>query len=282
MEMREVEVSMTGINDEMQNLLKGLNLDLDEDQEIEEGDLEKQVSYNSDDDLANNSYLKDEIHPDLSIFGAEGQLLYQDIVDGDLTEHDDVLNTIFQQSKAAARLHLIQIKQRLIAERESALQTSERHNQRLIEIKNDEIEALKRQLASTKAELDKSIMKHDVMIDKIPPLLVRSRVYYLANFSVQKIFSNWKNLVNEQKKEIQLEKFAVIMKRRSTLSQTFAKINRENARNKYSKLVADHKINIDRVTREVRVLDKNHLFSPSFFINITSSKFNFTSIILSL
>ena len=55
-------------------------------------------------------------HPDLSIFGAEGQLLYQDIVDGDLTEHDDLLQNIFLNMKSAARLHIIQIKQRLINE----------------------------------------------------------------------------------------------------------------------------------------------------------------------
>ena len=188
---------------------------------------------------------------DLSIFGAEGQLLYQDIVDGDLTEHDDILHTIFQQAKLAARLHLIQIKQRLISERDIALQTNEHHNLRLLRTKDDEIAALKEQLNSTEIVRDRWTHKYETLKEKIPPRVTRNQMYYLAEFSVLKIFRNWKQLIADQKKEGQLEKFAVMMKRRSTLSQTFARINRENARSRMEKLKEGHKVLIDRVTREV-------------------------------
>ena len=272
---------MSGIQWEMENLLNIIGDAVpDEYDEDEEGASARGGNISTDndgdyDEAGSNdvSYLEKDakslVMPDLSIFGAEGQLLYQDIVDGDLTEHDDVLNTIFQQSKAAARLHLIQIKQRLISERDSALQTSERHNLRLLQIKNDEIEALQKQLASTEGVRDRWIVRFDTLKNKIPPKITKPHLYFIAKFSVLKIFTNWKRLIAEQKKEIQLEKFAVIMKRRSMLSQTFAKINRENARSRMAKLKEDHKVVVDRITKEVH--------SRQNIIVLKSVKFQFAA-----
>ena len=249
--------SMTGIQREMENLLTIIGEAVPDEYEEDNKNLSQDSGDEDDSDAGQMdvSYLdKDAAQaalPDLSIFGSDGQLLYQDIVDGDLTEHDEVLNSIFQQSKAAARIHLIQIKQRLISERDSALQTSERHNLRKLQIKDDEIGLLQKQLADTESIRDRWIFKFNTLKTKIPPRLTRNQMYFLAEFSVLKIFTNWKQIVVEKRKDVQLEKFAVIMKRRSILSQTFAKINRENARSRMAKLKDEHKVVVDRLTKEV-------------------------------
>ena len=117
-------------------------------------------------------------HPDMSIFGAEGQLLYQDIVDGDLVEHDDALQSTFIAMKSAARLHLIQIKQRLIAEKESALNACERHHVRLMEAKEEELAEVQVKHAETEKARSRMVVRYEAIKSKVPFLLDRSRAYY--------------------------------------------------------------------------------------------------------
>lgn len=255
--------SLSGIQREMENLLKVIGSPSDEQHNNNEenitsleGVMESDEKEDDDDSvLIDLSYLDKEVKslvlPDLSIFGTDGQLLFQDIVDGDLTEHDEILNVMFQQSRAAARLHLIQIKQRLIGEKESALQINEQHNLHLLQLKNKEIQALQKQLANTEDDRDRWITKFDTLKNKIPEKLTRSKLYMGANFSVLKVFSYWKQFVSENKKEFQLEKFADLLKRRSMTAQTFARINRENARSRLAKLQEEHKVAIDKVTKQV-------------------------------
>ena len=262
-EMQNPSDGATGIQKEMENLLKVIGEAIPDDcgaEEENDDNLADQYSYDYSEKFGGSTLnnvtsamndTKSIAIRDLSIFGAEGQLLYQDIVDGDLTEHDDILHTIFQQAKLAARLHLIQIKQRLISERDIALQTNEHHNLRLLRTKDDEIVALKEQLNSTAVARDSWTRKYETLKEKIPPKVTRNQMYYLAEFSVLKIFRNWKQLIADQKKEGQLEKFAAMMKRRSTLSQTFARINRDNSRSRMDKLKESHKVLVDRVTGEV-------------------------------
>lgn len=256
--------SLSGIQREMENLLKVIgspssNEHHDDEEIITSVGSEMDSDDRNDDDesaLIDLSYLDKEVKsltlPDLSIFGTDGQLLFQDIVDGDLTEHDEILNVMFQQSRAAARLHLIQIKQRLIGEKESALQINEQHNLHLLQMKNKEISALQKQLSLTENDRDKWIIKFDTLKNKIPEKLTRSKLYMGANFSVVKVFSYWKKFVSDNKMEFQLEKVADLLKRRSMTAQTFARINRENARSRLAKLQEEHKIAIDKVTKQVR------------------------------
>jgi len=121
-------------------------------------------------------------HPDMSIFGAEGQLLYQDIVDGDLVEHDDALQNTFQSMKSAARLHLIQIKQRLIAEKEAALNACERHHVRLMEVKEEELAEVQVKYAETEKARARMVVRYEAIKSKVPFLLDRSRAYYSTQF----------------------------------------------------------------------------------------------------
>lgn len=269
--MESHEEGMTGIQKEMENLLKVIGEAIPD-----ECEHDKDVDNSSEDQFScdygldydhsplinSSSAMKDTKSitiPDLSIFGSEGQLLYQDIVDGDLTEHDELLTSIFNQAKSAARLHLIQIKQRLISERDSALQTNERHNLRLLRAKDDEIAALRQQLAATESVGNVWVHKYEILKEKIPPKVTRNQMYYLAEFSVLKIFRSWKQLIADQKKDGQCERFASLMRRRSSLSQTFARINRENARSRIEKLKEDHKVLVDRGTKEVSPFEENCL-----------------------
>ena len=190
-------------------------------------------------------------HPDMSIFGAEGQLLYQDIVDGDLVEHDDALSSIFQSMKSSARLHLIQIKQRLIGEKESALQSCERHHVRLMELKEDELVEVERKLAETEKARARMVVRYEAIKSKVPSLLDRSRAYYSSQCSIIKIFYAWRQIVVEAKVNVKLDRMADMMKRRATLAQTFATLNKENVKIRLAQAKDENKKNVDRVTKEV-------------------------------
>lgn len=179
------------------------------------------------------------------------QPLFEDIADGDLTEHDEVLNAVFTQSKAAAQKHLIQVKQRLFSESLISSQNCELNHLRLIELKNKEIETLREQLNAAEGIRDNLSAKFEVLKENCMNKFARSRQHINAEFSVFKLFNCWKQLVVDRKKECQLEKFAVIMRRRSLLSQSFARIQRENSLQKISKLKLDHQVAIDRVTKQV-------------------------------
>lgn len=179
------------------------------------------------------------------------QPFFGDIVDGDLTEHDEVLNAVFTQSKAAARQHLIQVKQRLYSESFKSSQNCELHHLRLIELKNNEIETLREQLNAAEGIRDNLSSKFEILKENSIKKFARSRQHTNTEFSVFKVFNCWKQLVVDRKNECQLEKFAVIMRRRSLLSQSFARIHRENSLQKISKLKLDHQVAIDRVTKQV-------------------------------
>lgn len=179
------------------------------------------------------------------------QPLFGDIVDEDLTEHDEVLNAVFTQSKTAARQHLIQVKQRLLSESLISSQNCELHHLRLIELKNNEIETLREQLKAAEGIRENLSAKFEVLKENCIDKFARSRKYINTEFSVFKVFNCWKKLAVDRKNECQLEKFAVIMRRRSLLSQSFARIHRENSLQKISKLKLDHQVAIDRVAKQV-------------------------------
>lgn len=179
------------------------------------------------------------------------QPLFGDIVDGDLTEHDEVLNAVFTQSKEAARQHLNQVKQRLLSESLTSSQNCELHHLRLIELKNNEIETLREQLKAAEGIRDSLSAKFEVLKENCINKFASSRQHINTEFSVFKVFNCWKQLVVDRKNECLLEKFAVIMRRRTLLSQSFARIHRENSLQKMSKLKLDHQVAIDRVTKQV-------------------------------
>ena len=190
----------------------------------------------------------------LAFPGSVGQPSLQDIVDEDLTEHDEVLNAMFIQCKSAARQHLIQIKRRIISDSEISSQNNQRRFLDLIQSKNDEIETLREQLKAAEGTRDSLSAKFEVFKDKFSNKLARSRLHIATEFSVFKIFNYWKQLVVDRKNECLHEKFAVIMRRRSLLSQSFARINRENNLQNLTKLKRDHQVAIDQVTKQVTIL----------------------------
>ena len=189
----------------------------------------------------------------LTSSGSVRQPSFQDIVDEDLTEHDDVLNAMFIQCKSAARQHLTQIKQRISSESEISSQNDQRRYLDLIQSKNDEIETLREQLKAAEGTRDSLSAKLEVFKENFSNKLARSRLHIATEFSVFKVFNYWKKLVVDRKNECLHEKFAVIMRRRSLLSQSFARINRENNLQKLTKLKRDHQVAIDQVTKQVTI-----------------------------
>lgn len=189
----------------------------------------------------------------LAFHGSVGQPSLQDMVDEDLTEHDEVLNAMFIQCKSAAGQHLIQMKRRITSDNEISSQSNQRRYLDLIQSKNDEIETLREQLKAAEVTRDSLSAKFEVFKDKFSNKLARSRLHIATEFSVFKVFNYWKQLVVDRKNECLHEKFAVIMRRRSLLSQSFARINRENNLQKLSKLKRDHQVAIDQVTKQVSI-----------------------------
>lgn len=249
--------NVSGVGREMDNLLKAIGADTtmveDDDDDNEDASADYRgsggdESYAIGDRTAGGTTR----HPDMSIFGAEGQLLYQDIVDGDLVEHDDALSHIFQSMKSAARLHLIQIKQRLIGEKESALHACERHHTRLTELKEDDLAEVERKLGETENARARMVVRYEAIKSKVPFLMDRSRAYYSSECSIIKIFYAWRQIVVENKAAGKLDRMADMMKRRATLAHTFATLNKENFRNRLAQAKDENKKNVDRVTKEVR------------------------------
>ena len=253
--MTERSYGNGGVQHEMDNLLKSIGADPTSSEYDVEDEEEDESDYRRDGDdsyaLGDRPPPPTGKHPDMSIFGAEGQLLYQDIVDGDLVEHDDVLQTTFLSMKSAARLHMIQIKQRLIAEKESALQACERHHVRLMELKEVDLVEVERKLAATEIARARMVVRYEAIKSKVPFLLDRSRAYYSSQFSIVRLFFAWRSMIVENRCNSKLERMADTLKKRATLAQTFSALNKENFRNKIAQAKDENKKNIDRVTKEI-------------------------------
>jgi hypothetical protein len=187
-----------------------------------------------------------------TIFGSQGQLLYQDIVDGDLTEHDEVLTSAFTRAKSSARLHLIQVKQRLISEKEAAIQNLERQFELQLQRKQDELDNALRQKEMAEATKDVLVHKYEVMADKVVNYAQRSRILYGSEHSVMRIFVAWKTFTLENRKNDQLNNLAAVMRRRMVLSRTFTRINRENQLCRLAREREENLRRVDQITKEVR------------------------------
>jgi hypothetical protein len=99
------------------------------------------------------------------------------------------------------------------------------------------------------------VVRYEAIKSKVPFLLDRSRAYYSSECSIIKVFYAWRQIVVENKAGGKLDRMADMMKRRATLAQTFATLNKENFRNRLAQAKDENKKNVDRVTKEVRTVN---------------------------
>jgi hypothetical protein len=251
-------MQMSGVQSEMENLLKVIGAD---DIRDESEDAVNQEDFSdvrmSGESTVGRGFLDEESKGnataghELSIFGHEGQLLYQDIVDGDLTEHDEVLTSVFMQAKSSARLHLIRIKQRLISEKDAALQTIDRQHQIQLQKKQEEVEYAIKQQEAAEAIKDHMIRRYEILSEKVVVHTERSRLIYGSEFSMMRIFGAWKTFTIESRKNEQLNNLAAAMRRRSVLARTFTRMNRENQVRRLERERQENLRRVDQVTKEV-------------------------------
>lgn len=188
----------------------------------------------------------------LTTFGSDEQFISGELIDDDMLEHVKIVTSYLQQLKAAAGLHLIQVKRRLLVDRDNALRTKELQHLDAIHLKDKEIAELQAQLASTEESRDLWTTRFDSLKSKVVGKISRNNLYVRADFSILKVFYNWKKFVSDQKNDCQLDKFAGLLSKRSAQAQTFARVNRDNHRSRIAKLNEEHKAAIDRLTKEVR------------------------------
>ena len=220
--------------------------------EVFEADADSDADKFSSSPSTNLSIIDENVKsPNMQTFGSDEQFLRGELADDDVVEHDTIVSSYLQQLKASAGLHLIQVKRRLLIDRDNALRTKELQHLDAIHSKDKEIAELQARLASTEENRDLWTTRFDLLKSRVVGKIARNKLYVRADFSILKVFYNWKKFVADQKSDCQIDKFAGLLNRRSAQSQTFARVNRENHRSRIAKLNEEHKAAIDRVTKEV-------------------------------
>lgn len=177
-----------------------------------------------------------------------------EVVDSDLAAHDDILDEIARQAKSSTKAHLIEVKKRLIEEKQAALQKAESEYLQQYGVLQDEISGLKRDLHELDASKEADATKYEGTIQRLTTSLFQKHKKSISTFSVQKLFNTWKLFAVTSMYLRKLDKSVAYFSRKTLLNKTLSTLRINCQHRKANNFEAESKFKFDQVTSEVNFI----------------------------
>jgi hypothetical protein len=173
------------------------------------------------------------------------------VQDGDIQAQRDLLEGHMIALISACQTHFLGVKKRLLEERDNMIAARDSfYNQNIVK-QQSIIENLCQDLARTSSAMEKEVARLNLIIGRILGMYGRRLMSHIGNYSVFKIFVNWKNYSTERKRLNQMSKLADAFNRKLLLQRSFHALVREHFASQLESNEKEARYRFDETARQL-------------------------------
>lgn len=200
------------------------------------------------------SRFTDQSTAPLGVLSAEqGRSTIDEVADADIQAHGKLMNDLLLQTYNSSQAHLIDVKKRLIEEKEIAMMEAERSYLNKYDQLQNEIRELRESIQEQEAEINRQRETFSILSESAATLAAKRSAKYSSPSSLSRMFRAWAEEVHSTRRSDKLDTVAKAFARKYLLAKTFLGMCLNSQKRKSGKANAESRFKFESVTTEVRL-----------------------------
>lgn len=183
----------------------------------------------------------------------QGRSLIDEVEDSDVQAHGKLLNDLLLQTYNSSQTHLIEVKKRLIEEKEIALIEAERMYLNQYDQLQSEIRELRESLQDHAVRIDHQQQNFTVLSEAAAALVAKRTAKYSSPASVHRAFTAWAEQARNTRRANKMDLVAKAFARKFLLAKSFFTMCLNSQRRRAGRANGEAKYKFDSVTTDVGI-----------------------------